>query len=120
MRILLCFLGSFLYAFVALSCTRVSLARTHTPPPVRVRVRVWVFDHRNARDRRTGRRGADIDARIDAITKLQAEFEAGAEVRRPFRSCVSPAPLPFPNGACPHMGVGGDVWLNRRLTSPRL
>ena len=27
--------------------------------------------------------GADIDAKVDAITKLQAEFEAGCEVRPP-------------------------------------
>ena len=27
--------------------------------------------------------GADIDAKVDAITKLQAEFEAGTEVSLP-------------------------------------
>ena len=37
--------------------------------------------------------GADIDAKVDAITKLQAEFEAGTEVSLPStppyaRACV--------------------------------
>lgn len=61
---------------------------------VRVLACVWAFrdgiglDGRRFRCR-SGRRWfgrTDIDAKVDAITKLQAEFEAGSEVCT--RSCI--------------------------------